>query len=221
MVSCLSGAYKFASVLQCVGLVLICTINVQCAGTNLLVKTIAYLINPAPSVTTLLNHKRIPWATPTYRIRKDKKAGLLVSPNDITVLATVVDEFTFQSPVGPSMQPSAQASGSSTTSQAPSNFVTSDQFMAMSDKWAEQFVHMEALLTRGNIFSTPVSSVKPVAFHQLISDTPFMAPSTRPTSPVEAPVVLDAQVKPKPVDSKEKKKSHKSKKGKKTKDKRY
>ena len=100
----------------------------QGAGTNLLVKTIAYWINPAPSVTTLLNHKRIPWATPTYRIRKDKKAGLLVSPKDLTVLAAVDDEPTFQSPVGPSTQTSAQASGSSATSQAPSNFVTSDQF---------------------------------------------------------------------------------------------
>ena len=127
----------------------------------------------------------------------------------VPVLATVDDEPTFQSPVGPS----AQASVSPATSQASSNFVTSDRFMAMSDYWAEQFARMEALLTRGNIFSTPVSSVKPVASHQLISDTPFMAPSTRPTGPVEAPVVLDAPVKPKPIDSKEKKKSHKSKKG--------
>ena len=112
-------------------------------------------------------------ATPAYRIRKDKKAGLLVSAKDVTVLATVDDEPTFQFPVGPSLQTSAQASVSSATPQGSSTFVTSDQFMAMSDKWAEQFAHMEALLTRGNIFSTALSSVKPVASHQLVSDISF------------------------------------------------
>ena len=152
-------------------------------------------------------------ATPVYRIRKDKKAGILVSPKDVTV----DDEPAFQSPVCQSAQLSAQPSVSSFTSQASTNFVTSDQFMAMSDKWAEQFARMEAL-TRGNIFSTPLSSVKPVTSHQLISDTPFLGPSTRPTGRVEAQVALDAQVKPKPVDSKEKKTSQKSKKGEKAKD---
>ena len=29
-------------------------------------------------------------ATPTYRIRKDKKAGLLVSPKDMTVLSPIL-----------------------------------------------------------------------------------------------------------------------------------
>ena len=91
-------------------------------------------------------------ATPAYRIRKDKKAGLLVSPKDVTVLATVDDEPTFQSPVGPSAQTSAQPSVWSATPQASTSFVTSDQFMAMSDKWTEQFARMEALLTQGNIF---------------------------------------------------------------------
>ena len=122
------------------------------------------------------------------------------------------DEPTFQSPVGPSVQTSVQASVLST-------FVTSDQFMAMSDKSVKEFALMEALLTRGNIFSTPVSSVKPVVFHRIVSDTPFLAPSTRPTSPVETPVPLDAPVKPKQVDNKEKKKSYKSRKGDKTKSK--
>ena len=90
-------------------------------------------------------------ATPAYRIRKDKKASLLVSPKDRTVLATVDDEPTFQSPVGLSVQTSAEASVSSL-----SNFVTSDQFMAMSDKWAEPFARMEAHLTRGNFFFLPL-----------------------------------------------------------------
>ena len=35
-------------------------------------------------------------ATPTYRIRKDKKAGLLVSPKDVTVISAVDSEPTFK-----------------------------------------------------------------------------------------------------------------------------
>ena len=82
--------------------------------------------------------------------------------------------------------------------------------MAMSDQWAEQVVRVEALLTRGNIFSTPKSSVKPVLSRTLISDIPFLAPSTRFIGPEETPVALDAQPKPQQVGSKDKKKSHKS-----------
>ena len=92
-------------------------------------------------------------ATPSYRIRKDKKAGLLVSPKDVTVISSVDTEPTFQSPSGPSAQSSAQLTSSipvtmaSSSSAQASGFVTSDQFMAMSDKWAEQFARMEALLS--------------------------------------------------------------------------
>ena len=53
--------------------------------------------------------------------------------------------------------------------------------MAMSDKWAEQFARMEALRSRGNIFSTPVSAIKSVDSQHLISETPFLAPATHPT----------------------------------------
>ena len=73
---------------------------------------------------------------------------------------------------------------------------------------------MEALLCRGNVFSTPVSAVKPVDTQPLISQQPFLAPASRPTGPVEVPVAVDALVKPKAVDHKEKKKSHKSRKDK-------
>ena len=89
--------------------------------------------------------------------------------------------------------------------------------MAMSDKWAEQFAHMEALLSRGNIFTAPVSTFKPVASQHLISETPLLAPTTRPTGPVEAPVALDAQVKPKVVDQKIKRKATNQGKGRKPK----
>ena len=71
---------------------------------------------------------------------------------------------------------------------------------------------MEALLSRGNIFSTPVSAVKPVDSQHLVSETPFLAPATRPNGPVEALVAVEAQVKSKSGDHKDKKKNHKSKK---------
>ena len=165
-------------------------------------------------------------AMPSYRIRKDKKAGLLVSPKDMTIISFVDTEPTFQSPSCPSVQSSAQlpssipATMASFSSAQASGFVTSDQFMAMSDKWAEQFAHMEALLSRGNIFSTPVSTVKPVDSQQLISETPFMPPATHPTGPVMAQVAVEASVKPKSVTKtveskdkdKERKKSHKFRK---------
>ena len=105
--------------------------------------------------------------TPSYRIRKDKKAGLLVSPKDVTVISSVDTEPAFQSPSGASVQSSAQFSTSipptmASSSAQPTCFVTSEQFITMSDKWVEQFARMEALLSRGNIFTTPVSTVKPV-----------------------------------------------------------
>ena len=65
-------------------------------------------------------------ATPSYRIRKDKNTGLLVSPKEISIFSPVDNEPTFQSPSGPS----AQASVSSVSSQSTS-FVTSEQFMAI------------------------------------------------------------------------------------------
>ena len=91
-------------------------------------------------------------------------------------------------------------------------FVTTDQLTAISDKWAEQYARMEALLSHGNIFSTPVSAVKPVDSQHLISDTPFLVPATRPTGPVQVPVAADAQAKTTSDEHKSKRKSHKSRK---------
>ena len=158
-------------------------------------------------------------ATLTYRIRKDKKAGLLVSPKDVTVLSSVDDEPTFQSPSGVSAQSSAQpvasppAMVSSSSSSQATGYVTSEQFLAMSDNWAEQFARMEALLSRGNIFSTPVSAVKPIDTQPLVSKIPFVPPATRHTGPVEVPVAVEAQSKQRHNDEKDKKKkTHKSRK---------
>ena len=159
-------------------------------------------------------------ATPTYRIRKDKKAGLLMSPKEVTVISTVDSEPTFQPPYSASAQPSAQPEDSppftmpSSSSAAPTmNYVTSDQLLAISDKWSEQFAWMEALLSQGNIFSTPVSAVKPIDSQALISKNPFVPPATRPTGPVEVPVAVEDSAKQKQVEEKDKKKkSHKSRK---------
>ena len=40
--------------------------------------------------------------------------------------------------------------------------VTAEQFAAMEDKWAAHFAGFEALLTKGSIFSTPKTTVRPV-----------------------------------------------------------
>ena len=83
-------------------------------------------------------------ATPTYRIRKDKKAGILVSPKDVKVISTVDSEPTVQSPLGamaqvPTQPPSEIPPIASSSSAAPqSSYVTADQFTALSDKWAER-----------------------------------------------------------------------------------
>ena len=157
-------------------------------------------------------------STPSYKIRRDKKAGLLVSPKEVTVLQPVEgmdNEPTFQSPSGQQAQSSVNPPATPpSSSQQPATFVTSDQLAAIADKWSEQFARMEALLSRGNVFSTPVSSVKPVDTQNLISDNPFLAPATRPTGPVKVPVAVEAPLAATPVDAKDKKKSHKSRKDK-------
>ena len=157
-------------------------------------------------------------STPIYKIRRDKKAGLLVSPKEVTVLQPVESmdsEPTFQSPSGQQAQSSANPpSTPPSSSQQTASFVTSDQLTAIADKWSEQFARMEALLSRGNVFSTPISSVKPVDSQNFISDNPFLAPATRPTGPVKVPVAVEAPLAATLVDAKDKKKSHKSRKDK-------
>ena len=172
------------------------------------------LDKPCPICDGFSDAQRELLATPSYRIRKDKKAGLLVSPKEVTVISSVDTEPTFQSPSGPSAQPPAHSPtmASSSSTVQPSGFVTSEQFIAMSDKWTEQFARMEALLSHGNIFSTPVSAVKPVDSQQLISETPFLAPATRPTGPMKVPVAVDTPAKVSTEDHKGKKKSHRSRK---------
>ena len=62
------------------------------------------LDKPCPICDGFSDTQRELLATPSYRIRKDKKAGLLVSPKDVTVISSVDTEPTFQSPSGPYAQ---------------------------------------------------------------------------------------------------------------------
>ena len=98
-------------------------------------------------------------ATPQYQIRKDKKAGLLVSPREVTVL----------SPVNSSQQPAISAHAQQTISKddsahaqdlpggsdnvSSSDFFSKKDFDKLSDQLDEKFSHFEALLSRGNIFA--------------------------------------------------------------------
>ena len=168
--------------------------------------------------------------TPMYRIRKEKKTGLLVSPADVTVIASVEDRKpAFQSPPHSSVQASAHAQPEASAS----SFVTSDQLKEIFDQWAEQFARFEELLSRGNVFSTPKTNgsgktktkpkptkpVKPIPSHTVVSDTAFIAPSVWLTGPVESLAEVEADQKHhKSSEPKEKKKSRKSRKEGKDKD---
>ena len=160
-------------------------------------------------------------ATPTYKIRKDKKSGVLVSPDQVTVIASVEDKEPVFQPSPPASQPAAHAQSEASSSSA--SFVTSDQLQQMSDQWAEQFARFEALRSRGNVFSTPKSTVQHVPSHAAMSDTPFIPPSARFTGPVEFPAEgeVDKQQDSKVTerDVKEKRKSRKSRKESKEEDK--
>ena len=82
-------------------------------------------------------------ATPSYRLRKDRKAGILVAPKKVEVIAPIdsadTSEPTFSAPLSGPSQPSA------------SNFVNAEQFSLMNERWTEQFGRFEALLSRGNV----------------------------------------------------------------------
>ena len=119
-------------------------------------------------------------ATPTYKLHKENKMGVLVSPEQVTVIASVEDkEQTFHSSP-PASQPSAHAQSEASSS-------SSDQLKQIYDQWAKQFARFEALLSRENVFSTPKTTVKPVPSDTVVSDTTFILPSARLTSPVEFP----------------------------------
>ena len=120
---------------------------------------------------SFLDEQRELISTPSYRIRKERKAGILVSPKEVEVIAPIdssdIAEPTFSAPPQGPSQPST------------SNFVTAEQFSLMNDKCTEQFARFEALLSRGNVFSTPKTAVNPVSAKVVVSDSPFIAPAHR------------------------------------------
>ena len=89
--------------------------------------------------------------------------------------------------------------------------VTSAQLKEISDQWAEQFARSEALLSRGNVFSTPKTMVNPIPSHTVVSHTPFIASSAQLTGSVEFLAEGEAH-KTQDVKAKNKKKSCKSRK---------
>ena len=145
-------------------------------------------------------------STPSYKICKDRRSGSLVSPKDVTIISAIdMEGHSSRQSTG---QVSVHAPAPSTSSAPPVSFVTSAQFEAMDDKWAEQFARFEALLSRGNVFSTPKTSAS-VSSHPVLSDKSFINPSARPTGPVVNPAEQD--IKLTKAQAKSKKKSHKSK----------
>ena len=110
-------------------------------------------------------------STPSYRIRKDRKAVLLVSSKEVVSFLvlkncrlTPVNQSTC-TVLHPSAQDSMLAPDTDSTSTQEVSYVTSEQFSAMSEMMAEQFARFEALLSRGNVFSAKMS-ITPVSSHQ-------------------------------------------------------
>ena len=157
-------------------------------------------------------------STPTYRICKDKKAGILVSPKDVTVTSSIDSEPTFQSPSGaiaqvpaqpPSSQPPAIASTLTPSSPPPPSYVTAEQFSAISDKWA----HAWRLFSPEVMFFPPLYLQSNRWILKLWCLTHFLALVTRPAGPAGVLVAVEA-TETKESDSKPKKNSHKSRRGK-------
>ena len=147
-------------------------------------------------------------ATPQYQIRKDKKAGILVSPSKVTVVGPVEDQEDLEISPDAAHAQERVFTGTFPVDQQTStgDFVSRHDFELLNNQLEEKFARFEALLTRTNIFSTPKMPV--AKSHATISDTPFINPSPEPraTSPVRppgqevedsAPSVKKSKVKPK------------------------
>ena len=98
-------------------------------------------------------------------IRSVKRNVLvLLFPHTMLLLLVLLIWVTVQSTAHPSAQVPS-------TSSQPVSYVTSAQFEEMNDKWAEHFAIFEALLSRGNVFTTPKFSV-PVSSHPVLPGLP-------------------------------------------------
>ena len=127
-------------------------------------------------------------ATPQYQIRKDKKAGTLVSPSKVTVVGPVEDQTEFQMAPDAAHAQEGVFTGASPAAQASvGDFVSRQDLELLNNQLEEKFARFEALLSRTNIFSTPKMPVS--TFQAPISDTPFINPSPDPgaTGPARPP----------------------------------
>ena len=100
-------------------------------------------------------------STPQYKIRKDKKSGLLVSPSKVTVVGVANQEDLGGEEEEELDDVPVLSSGSgeqqviSISYHTPEDFVSKQDFDTLSNQLEEKFARFEALLTRTNIFSTP------------------------------------------------------------------
>ena len=128
-------------------------------------------------------------ATPQYQIRKDKKAGILISPGKVTVVGPVeeLDEIEMSPDAAHAQERVVTGAFPVSDQTSTGDFVSRQDFELLNNQLEEKFARFEALLTRTNIFSTPKM---PVSTSQApISDTPFINPSPDPraTGPVRPP----------------------------------
>ena len=129
-------------------------------------------------------------ATPQYQIRKDKKAGTLVSPSKVTVVGPVDNQTDFEMVPDAAHAQERVITGSSPTAfgqASVGDFVSRQDLELLNNQLEEKFARFEALLSRTNIFSTP--KMPGSTIQAPISDTPFINPSPDPgaTCPVRPP----------------------------------
>ena len=136
----------------------------------------------------LTDQQRGMLSTPQYQIRKDKKAGLLISPSKVTVVG-VVDQDSSELPEDapdPSSGSGPQEEVVQISHHTADEFVSRKDLDVLSNQLEDLFARFEALLSRSNIFSMP--KVPVTTSSAPVSDQPFFVPSDpRATSPVRSP----------------------------------
>ena len=136
-------------------------------------------------------------STPQYKIRKDKKSGLLVSPSKVTVVGVANQEDLGGEEEEELDDVPVLSSGSgvqqvfSISHHTPEDFVSKRDFDTLSNQLEEKFACFEALLTRTNIFSTPKAPVS--AGSITTSEQPFFNPSEPGATGSVRPPATDGQ----------------------------
>ena len=109
-------------------------------------------------------------ATPQYQIRKDKKAGILVSPSKVTVVGPVDehDDLGFSSDAAHAQEQGIAGPSPLTFDHHSSgDFVSRQDFEVLNNRLEENFARFEALLSRTNLqyptlhLSTPLLTPEP------------------------------------------------------------